>query len=643
MKKKSQSRSLLTVAMVSAILSGCDNEDYRAEDCHWDSAVEGEVSCGSPNNAGGLEPPDATEYVEKSGVTGQVLGADYWQGATLCFDNNRNGVCDESEPIERSFEDGKYSFDAAAIEASISSNAPLLAVKTEQPDQTTALYAPTPASSSSKGVNVTVFTTFVMNEMVFNPYTLNSPEQARTAFQIGSFVIGNEAVLLGQDYITAGSTDINQQASDIAESFSQAQLLNAGQHYKAVAAVTDAMYQQRVYKTTIDQAAIAAQTINEQGFNAALSSPAIKWGLGHEEEASTDLHVQGNYAVVGSQYHNRLIVLDLTTNDPVLLSRNDFAASPNVERDEIDAITGASEQVLSEVSIIPGGQSVLVGVEKKKKTSSEMSAGLGVGLYRADFSDPGAIPMTRFAADSGSQNFYPFPGLNEMAVSANASSVVLSGEDKKLTVLSTSDFSAIREFSFASKVRAVALDEAGTTVYASLFGARIGLVILDVASGNELAFFAVAGTNYPQNIHVFDGQSKIAWYLRGDKVLSVYSISNPPAGPVLMGQISATDTIKSFDISADGTLVMIAINGGGLELHALGTIGNEGSAEAQRLIASYQVEDNTPINKVIFETDTRALVSIKNGLQILDIEIGLPASEWDDGQKNAWLLQHRTP
>ena len=639
MKRKEECRSLFCVILVGALLSSCENTDYRAEDC------TGNEGCGALRNIGvDIDEENtslvATEYMEKSGVTGQIFDAEYWVGALVCFDNNGNGNCDESEPQERSFEAGKFSFDAAAIEFSVNSNVPLLAVKILPENLSAVLYAPAPGSNTAKGVNITAFTTVVMNEVAFNPYTLNSPVQSRAFLLQGDFVIGDEAVLSGEDYIAEGTSGIIQQASDIADSLYQAQSLGIAQNYKAGAAVIDAMYQQRSYKATIGQAAIDAQTIRDEEFTASLSSSTIEWILGHEDESSTDIHVQGNHAVVGSQYHNRLVVFDLTTDVPVLLSRNDFAASPDVERDEIDAITGASEQVLRDVRIISNDlhKSVLVGVNKYTNDGED----IGVGLYRADFSDPSFIPMKRFAEDDGSQNFYAFPGLNKMAISSDASSVVLSGENKKLTVLDTNDFSVKQEFFFASKVRSAALNETGTIAFASLFGQRIGWVVLDVVSGRELAFSPVSRANYyPENYKVFGEQERIAMYLRDSNLLSINDISDLTMAPQAIGQISVEKKIKGFDISSDGKLAIVAMNGGRLELHFLGSMGNDDKPSPPRLIEIFQLEENKFINGVVFDTDERVLVSVKNGLKVLDIKLGLPAREWSDEQKSEWFLQHR--
>jgi|GEM_PF-2567814 len=634
-------RLLLSLIISSGLLSACGSDKYSVEDCSVGSVAPDTIGCGTKNNIGEFAAPRfSSEYIEKGGVTGRVLGKEYWTEAIVCFDHNRNGACDEIEPLERSYQGGKYSFDAASIEASIISGAPLLAVKTTPSGHSVVLYAPAPTHSADKEVNITVFTTMVVNEMEFNPYSLYSFEQSLSILQNNDFVIGNNSVLLGQDYIAEGSGTIITQAADIADSFFYAQQINTGQHYKAVAATADAMYQAQAYRVTIDQGLIDSQTIHEQGGDATLSNPVLEWDLGHDEEVSTDLHIQGNYAVVGSQYHNRLVVLELADDSsPELLSYNDFAASPDVERDQIDAFTGASEQLLESVYVTADQQNILVGVEKKKKSALD----LGVGLYRADFSDPRSVPMKRFAEDTGSTDFYFFPGLNEVAISSEGGRVALAGEDNKVTVLNTSDFGTIQEFSFASRVRSVGLNSDGSVAFASLFGTRIGLAILDVATGNEFAFFSVNGSDYPENIQVSNNHSNVMWNLRDDNVLSFYSISDLSSGPLLFGQIPAEQKIKSYDISPNERLAIIASSGGKVGLYSLGRLGKDGGPTPERLLKSFTMNNNAPINTVVFASDTCALVSIKNGLHTIDIDLAPPASEWNDEQKQNWFSLHRAP
>ncbi|MBV1871425.1 MAG: hypothetical protein KUG83_02645 [Gammaproteobacteria bacterium] len=635
-----KSRLLLSLVIFSGLLSACGSDKYSVEDCSVRNATPDTIGCGAKNNIGAFARSLSLEYVEKDGVTGRVLGMEYWAEATVCFDHNRNGACDETEPSERSYQGGQYSFDAASIEASIISGAPLLAVTTNRSGGSVVLYAPAPTHSSAKGINVTVFTTVVVNEMEFNPYTLYSFEQSRHALQNSDFVIGNNSVLLGRDYIAEGSDSVLAQAADIADSFFHAQRIKTGQHYKAVAAAIDAMYQAQTYRVTINQALVDLQTIHEQGGDATLSNPALEWGLGHDEEVSTNLHTQGNYAVVGSQYHNRLVVLELADDASLeLLSYNDFAASPDVERDQIDAFTGASEQLLESVYVTADQQSILVGVEKKKKSALD----LGVGLYRADFSDPHSIPMKRFAEDTGSTNFHFFPGLNDVAISSEGGRVALAGEDKKVTVLNTTDFGTIQEFSFASRVRSVGLNSDGSVAFAGLFGTRIGLAILDVATGNELGFSSVNGRDYPENIRVSNNHSNVIWNLRDDNVLSFYNLSDLSSGPLLIGQIPAEQRIKSYDISPDERLAIIASSGGEVALYSLGRLGKDGGSIPERLLKTFTMKNNAPINTVVFASDTRALVSIKNGLHTIDIDLAPPASEWNDEQKQNWFSLHRTP
>jgi len=163
-------------------------------------------------------------------------------------------------------------------------------------------------------------------------------------------------------------------------------------------------------------------------------------------------------------------VLNLAQEIPTTLSFNDFAASPDVERDDIDGFTGASEQSLANIRITPPSsvQSVLVGVEKKNKSGSEEGADSGVGLYRANFSNPSDIPFQRFAGVSEGQDFYAFPDLNAMSLSSDGSRVALSGGNKKMVVLQVDDFSLLHEFSSDSKYRAVMLNEDGSGLWLML-------------------------------------------------------------------------------------------------------------------------------------------------------------------------------
>lgn len=650
--------NLVLLMMMASLLPACEESDYKAGDCSAGSICASTSTFIEPEPLPEPEPepvPDQTAYIEKDGVTGKVLGADYWVNAAVCFDNNRNGLCDTSEPSTVTFEDGKYSFKASELIASISSKAPLLARKDiEQNAEGIALYAPTPVNSTDKNINITVFTTLVHSETQFNPYTLANITSAQASLKmsvdglsIDGFGFANDVLLSGQDYLESdvevGVDDVMfAQIDAIATSLNQAQSIAATDIYKAVAAMLDSMYQLNTYTTSISLESINVQDIQETEVEISLSTPHVEWEIGYIEEESADLDVQGDYAVIGSKWHNRLIVLNLAQEIPTTLSFNDFAASPDVERDDIDGFTGASEQSLANIRITPPSsmQSVLVGVEKKNKSGSEEGADSGVGLYRANFSNPSDIPFQRFAGVSEGQDFYSFPDLNAMSLSSDGSRVALSGGNKKMVVLQADDFSLVNEFSSDSKYRAVMLNEAGTLAYVSL-SAPDRMEILDVTTGSKLTSLST-GTEYPKEFKLLPGSDliKIAWYLGQSNILSIYNVTEPSVEPVLLHTLAAQSNITSFDISPDGTLVIIG-SSGSLVVYS---IENNTSKVLKKLLVEKEIELVSTLLKVgtvAFTSNNRALIGTKNALQTLDIIFGEPASSWSDEKKQVWFDVHR--
>ncbi len=649
--KISNKSNLFLLILLASLLPACEESGYKAEDCSAGTLCASTSTFKEVEPIPGPEPvPDQTTYQEKDGVTGKVLGADYWLNAVVCFDINRNALCEASEPSTLTFEDGKYSFKASDIIASISNKAPLLARKdNEQDSQGIALYAPTPVNSTDKNINITVFTTLVHSETQFNPYTLANTTSAQESLKmsIDGFAFGNEVLLSGHDYLEVNA-EVNiddamfEQIDAIATSMNQAQLIAPTDIYKAVAAMLDSMYQLNTYTTSVSLGSIDAQDIQETAMDVMLSTPLIEWELGYIEEENSDLDVQGDYAVIGSKWHNRLIVLNLAQEIPTTLSFNDFAASPDVKRDDIDGFTGASEQSLANIRITPPSptQSVLVSVEKKNKSGSEEGADSGVGLYRANFSNPSEIPFQRFAGVAEGHDFYSFPDLNAMSLSNDGSRVALSGGDKQMVVLNVDDFSLLNKFSSNSKYRAVTLNEDGTLAYVSL-SAPDRMEILDVTTGSKLTSLST-GTEYPKKFKLFQGSDlkKVAWYLGKSNVLSIYNVTDPSVEPVLLHTLPAQSNITSFDISPDGKLVIIG-SSGSLVIYS---IENNTTKLLKALLIEKEVElvnTQLKVGTVAFTTNNRALIATKNALQTLDINFGEPASAWSDEQKQDWFDVHR--
>jgi len=370
------------------------------------------------------------------------------------------------------------------------------------------------------------------------------------------------------------------------------------------------IYQQGQLAVNLLEEKINPQAPLDNTIKATLQTPSLSWELDHKDETSTTLDAAGNLAIVGSYFHNRLVVFDLSTEQPSLLSTGSFANTPG-RRYKVDAVTGASEQQLEQVRLTPDSLEAIVSVTKRKPSSDNR----GIGLYRASLLYPETIPEKRFAEDaSNTQDFYAFADINGFVMSGDGSKIAIAGEDKRLVTLNTSDFSLDHSFSFSSKVRSAGINGDASYAYAGLSGDRTGLAIMDVLSGTELGFIDT-GSQYPQQIETFSNDTRLAFYLRKGETLFIYD-NTQAQQPSVLTELEASGKIKTFAISEDGKIALIGINGGKVELFSL-----DGAA---RLVESFDTEGNSrgnkPINDLAFVSNERALVSIKNGIQILDIE-----------------------
>lgn len=639
--KKSFTKLTLLVSISMALIA-CEDERYAANSCSPGSEGSDQVSCSSANgdvpNSDPGSDPGQSGYTDKGGVTGRVMGSAYWIGADVCLDINKNGLCDSAfEPTEKTYSGGRFSFSAEALEGSLESKALLLAVNTEQEDQPLSLYAPAPVSATAQETNITTYTTLVANETLFNPTTFKSEDKARLSLLREPLAFGDESLLQGADYI-AEAADASRillvtQVEEITESFRSAQSLGVqrAQHEKAIAAVIGSMYKNKAYAVTVNTALIEQQKPLGGSIESALSQEAVTWKTDHDDEISVDIDAAQKLAVVGSQYHNRLIVFDLNESPPKRLSKNLFASS-DTERDEVDGLTGATEQTLSKIQVTPDALGIVVAVTKYKSESDAK----GVGIYRANLSNPSKIPFALYAEyDANSEKFYAFPNLTSISLSSDGNRVALVGSDKKLAILNTHDFSLLKTIDLGSKASAVVLDTSGATAYVSLRGVRTGVVVINTISGDEISFFDT-DSKVPTSLVLFSNDSKVAWSYRKGKTLSIYD-SSDTSDLRSLSVFGGEDTIKGFDLSPDGTLAVLALKGGVVELHSI--------SSAPYLVRSYSTELGSngaakPINAVVFTDDSKALVSIKNGIHMLSVS-RVEFVELSEEEKATWIASNR--
>ncbi len=630
MKSYFEHRLLTTLLGAATLLiTSCENEDYAAMSCDTSQVSSNAVNCSTPV----IETPPI-KYEYKGGVTGRVFASEYLVDAQICFDINQNGRCDSaSEPVEQTFEQGKFSFTEAAVSSSIAAKVSLLAVSK---DKQLALYAATPASATNtedNDVNVSVFTSLVVNESHYNPYHSGNTSSALNSLYQGDLKIANAEVLAGLDYVdTSNAVDasIIQQAALISASMIQGQALSPEKHYLATAAVVDEMYRSGSLSTTIDQAGIALQGSLSESISATLSAETTSWNLDHEEETNVAIDVVDDLAVIGSRFRNRLTIMDVTNDLPLFISSALFASSP-ARRDQVDAITGATEQVLTHVKITPDKSSAIVAVEKHKKEGG----GRGVGIYRANLNDRMNIPFMLFGEfTSNNTNYYSEDRLQDIALSADGSRVVLASDNRSLVLLNTANFNLIQKTDLTGKARSVAIDETGRTAYVGLLNPK-GFAIINTETSEQQAFIDT-GHSFPDLIQSFSNNTRVAVRTYDSHQLSIYDTTQQ-ASPALLKNIIASDKIKAFKISKDGKLALVALTQGRLELFS---IENEARLVESLKTARDSNGFNRSIKSIQFSTDSRALVAIENAIQTLKIETR-QVLEWTDAEKLEWYMTHR--
>lgn len=98
---------------------------------------------------------------------------------------------------------------------------------------------------------------------------------------------------------------------------------------------------------------------------------------------------------------------------------------------------------------------MIVAVTKYKESSEPR----GVGIYKADLSNPSRIPFIRFGKyEDNNQDLYALPGLTSIDLSADGTTVALSESDNKIDIVTAADFSLSRSIELNGKVLAVTLD-----------------------------------------------------------------------------------------------------------------------------------------------------------------------------------------
>jgi len=601
---------LLVLVMTSGLLlTGCENTNFTASSCAIDetNTQPTSINCSSPQGASLADLSPEQEVDTSIGLSGQVFASDYWVDAKVCIDTNLNAQCDDGLEISVFTDDqGKYVFSEPMSRAALINKAPLIA--TLQNKFISASIAPliTESNFTTEKANISPFTSLLVNEMLFNEDSYLNQELALIAIQDDDFVLASDDVIAGSNYLLASSTaGLNTHHENLIASFidNQNRLPDSG--YKLVAALSRSMRQSQSSQVNISQADINIEQPLNDTIIPVLSANTLQWSLDYEDEKSRTMSSFNNLSIIGSKWHNRLTLLDTRNDQPHWISSTNFSYVEG-GKDQIDAFTGATEQLINDIEISPDNRSVFVSIKKVKDNSSDK----GVGIYRADIFDPHNIEEKKFAHDqSNNTDYYALPDINMATLSADGDILALASEKRKIVLLNANQLTERLSIATDSKVRSLSFNKTSDFLIAGLSrSSRTGLASFNVETGEEVNF--IATPNYPVDIQL--NNNLLATYFYQDNHLSLYDISNPEK-ILLLKKVPARESITSFSISSDGKLAALAMNAGKIDLYQL--------SPSIRLIKQLESKDASNINSLNFITDNKLIISIDNAVQTMLIDI----------------------
>lgn len=211
----------------------------------------------------------------------------------------------------------------------------------------------------------------------------------------------------------------------------------------------------------------------------------VSWQPSHSDQDSRDLLVRDKVAVVASKWHNHLRSIKLSGGTPSL-NKDTLFADVSGGRYAVDAVSGASEQVLQDVKADEAGKTLVVQVKKYGSSSKDT----GVGMYVSRSADAGALTRVPYASQQKG-SFFSMPDIQAQAVSGDGLLMAAGAESGRVVILDR-DLTEKLEKKLDFKVDSMAFSGdkkmlfVGGKKQISLFSSEGITVALDVASLSEL-------------------------------------------------------------------------------------------------------------------------------------------------------------
>ncbi len=611
----------LTPICAALALAGCDlaNDDYAA----------------SRNIFPSNQVFDPANYVEKDGVTGKVLAGNYVVGATVCFDANKDGICNSNEPSERSYNGGKYSF-AKSVSDQFPDDFLIAQVKGATTNDES--YLLTANRATTGNTHISPFTTLVVNEQLYNPY-LGGDYQESINYLIDPLngVPVVEAELKGEDY----SADSTQQlkASQLTTSYAAAYALQQNVPLDTIANVVDEVVKASNVSVTVTS--IVAQERVARGLSITDLSLGLSWTTSHNDELIIGATVDstGDKVIAYSKWHNGLNILDTSnqTASPTQTSASNFL---NVigDRHHVDTSTGASEQELSKVVSSSDGSSIYSMVQKAYENTT---GDIGVGIYSSSIST--TVPTTIFASVVTGTNYYPYPAITDISLSEDNTQLIAAGNNNRVLLFdSTNLTSPTLSITTSDKIRSVAITLDKQFILAGAYK-KFGhyLSIYDATTGVEITHHLLNNTSadYPKNILVLN-DNEIFVLLNGSNTIYHYNIADKQ-NISLVNTFTASNQVNKITLSADKQY-LIAVQS--LKKVSIFDINHTDKIASVSLLGDAVEAFEIAAGKLAIVSSKSTGATSANDAKIGYYEvIDLGGVAITNAEKLAWKLDHRTP
>lgn len=581
---------LLTSLSLAAILAlqGCGGGDkYKASSTTSTSTVQ-------------------TSYVQKDGLSGVVLANTYLEGATVCFDIDKDGTCDSNEPSEKTYENGKFSF--SAYQTSKGADAPMLALYNNELVLT--------AVQKSSNQTITPFTSLAYSDQIFNPNA-----NAENTEAINQLVAGNANLnrnwLEGYDYLESNPNISSTDANEITSSFKKAYDLNNSQPLESIANVADEVVKQQSFDINITT--LASQTRYDPTLSATLeASTSISSQDGNQR--GVDLASSSSRAIVHSKWNNKLSVYNISATSPSTLQSNNYLQGVN---GTVDTSSSASEQVLSKL-LVSSSNDHLYSMIKKDKVGNDDN---GLGIYHSSF-DANSVPsLAYYTYTTSATNFYAHTGINDIALSADNTKLAAATNTNTILLFSATDLSTpTLTISTLDAVYSLAFSSDGSYIYAGVGSSSPELAIYNATSGAKLGSLS-RSTIIKQVVPI--STTNVLLSFNDSTSIELLDVNNT-ASPSLTRTFTCDSNVNDISLSSDNKRFLASLSGNKKRMNAF-LVSDESSI--------LRIDALADINGVGFSSDTKAFGV--SDATLYTYSITGEGSSPTTAQKTAWTTAHR--